>query len=117
MPQEKLHPVQKALLSLLSENIDEPLTVRELQEALDVSSTSLVAHHISRLEKKGYLKRNPADSRDYQILRGGPEKRVAYLNLYGLVHCGPRGSILDDTPLDRIPVSTRLLPFPAQEGF
>jgi repressor LexA len=117
MGNESLHSVQQALLKLLSEHIDDPLTIRELQNALSVSSTSVVAHHIAQLEKKGFLKRNPSDPRDYQILKDGPEKRVAYLNLYGLAHCGPNGSILDDVPLDRLPVSTRLLNFPASEGF
>lgn len=117
MMRSALHPTQKALLGLLTKTIDEPLTIREIQDQLDISSTSVVAHHIAQLEKRGYLKRNPADPRDYQILKGGPEKKVAYLSLYGLAHCGPRGSILDDTPIDRIPVSTRLLPFPSNEGF
>lgn len=117
MSKSTLHEVQQALLKLLSDNIDEPLTIRELQDRLGVSSTSVVAHHLTQLERKGHVKRNPSDSRDYQILRDGPEKQVAYLNLYGLAYCGPEGSILDDAPLERIPISTRLLYFPANEGF
>lgn len=117
MRQEKLHPIQHKLLDLLTQNIDDPLTFREIQEELDLSSTSVVAHHLRQLEKKGYLKRNPFNTRDYQVLWGAPEKQVAYLNLYGLAHCGPNGSILDGDPMDRIPVSTRLLTFPSSEAF
>ena len=116
MATQTLHPVQKRLFDLLSQHIDEPLTVRELQEEIDASSTSVVAHHISQLERKGYLKRNPNDPRDY-ILLDGPEKQVAYLNMYGLAQCGPKGSILDGAPVDKIPISTRLLTFPSSEGF
>jgi repressor LexA len=112
-----LRPVQQKLLRLLAENIDEPLTIRELKQRLELSSTSLVAYHINRLEKKGYLKRSRTDSRDYQIVGDGPERQVTYLNLYGLAQCGPDGSILDDEPIDRIPVPSRLLPFPASDGF
>lgn len=112
-----LHPVQQRLLVLLTENHDEPLTIREMQDELGVSSTSVIAHHIDQLEKKGYLKRNPYNPRDFHILKDAPEKQVAFLNLYGLAFCGPRGTILDDSPLDRIPVSTRLLTFPSSEGF
>ena len=112
-----LHPLQKKLLNILAENIDEPLTIRQIQDILNASSTSVVAHHIKQLEKKGYLKRNPYNPRDYQILKGAPEKQVVYLNLYGLVYCGPKGTILDDTPLDRIPIPTRLLSFASSEGF
>lgn len=117
MKNKNLHPIQKKLLDLLIKNIDDPLTIREMMDILDISSTSVVAHHLARLEKKGYVKKNPYNPRDYQILKGGPEKQIAYLNLYGLVHCGPNGSILDGDPIDRIAISTRLISFPSSEAF
>lgn len=112
-----LHPIQKKLLELLIKNIDDQLTIREMQNILDVSSTSVVAHHLTQLEKKGYLKRNPANPRDYQILKDAPEKQITYLNLYGLAHCGPNGSVLDGNPVDRIPISIRVISFPSAEAF
>ena len=115
--QKKLHPTQKQLLELLSKQIDDPLTYREIMDMLDISSTSVVAHHIGQLEKKGYIFRNPSNPRDYQILTGEPEKQVAYMNLYGLVYCGATGSLLDGNPIDRIPIPTRILNFPSKEGF
>lgn len=114
---KKLHPTQKNLLKLLKANIDGPLTIRELQDILNASSTSIVAHHIKQLEKKGYLKRNPNDPRDYQILSDSPERLITYLNLYGLAHCGPRGSILDGNPVERIPIASQLVTFPTAEAF
>lgn len=116
MSKNQLHPLQRKLLDLLANNSDELLTIREMQDELGASSTSVVAHHLTQLEKRGYLKRNPYNPRDFQILKG-PEKQVAYLNLYGLAYCGPNGTILDDNPIERIPISTRLLSFPAAEGF
>jgi repressor LexA len=115
--QKKLHPLQQQILDLLVENSDDPLTIREIQDAVNASSTSVIAHHLTQLEKKGYLKRNPFNPRDYQVLKGGPEKQVTYINLYGLAQCGPDGAILDGNPIDRIPISARLLPFPAEEAF
>lgn len=112
----KLHKTQEELLELLKRNIDNPLTIRELQEELDVSSSSIIQHHIQQLEKKGLLKRNPNNPKDYQIL-DTPEKQIVYLNLYGLAQCGAEGSILDGNPIDRIPIASRLLKFPAQDGF
>jgi len=91
--------------------------VRELQDALDVTSTSVVAHHMQQLEKKGYLKRNPYNPKDYQLTKNGPESKIAYLNLYGLAACGPKGSLLDGDPIDKIPIASRLLTFPATEAF
>ncbi len=114
----KLHPVQEELLKLLTNNSDDPLTVRELQEHLGASSTSVVAHHMQQLEKKGYLKRNPYNTKDYQVMSmDAPEAAVAHLNLYGLAACGPEGSLLDGSPVDRIPISSKLLSFPAFEAF
>lgn len=111
-----LHASQEKLLALLKTNIDDPLTIRELQEALELGSPSVVHHHIQQLEKKGYLKRNPHNPKDY-ILLDDPEKPIVYINKYGLAQCGPNGSILDDNPIDRIPIASRLLKFAAEEAF
>ena len=117
MGNKKLHPTQKKLLDILVKNTDDPPTIREMQEILDISSPSVVAYHLEQLEKNGYLKRNPYNPRDYQVLKDAPEKKVTYLNLYGLAHCGPNGSILDGNPIDRVAISTRLLSFPSSEAF
>lgn len=114
---KKLHKTQQAVLDLLKENIEEPLTVRELQELVGASSPSVVHHHIGQLEKKGYLRRNPNNPQDYQILGTAPDKQIAYLNLYGLAHCGPRGSVLDGNPTDRVPIATRVLGFPSKDAY
>ncbi len=113
----ELHPTQKRLLSLLRETIDEPLSMRELQEELGLSAPNLVHHHVTQLEKKGYLLRNPGNSRDYQILSDPIQKAIAYVNRYGLAQCGPSGSILDGNPIERIPVPIRLLGFPPDRAF
>ena len=115
---KELHPLQDKLLRLLAKNSDDPLTVRELQEELEVSSTSVVAHHMQQLEKKGFLKRNPYNAKDYQVISASaPESMVSHINLYGLAACGPEGSILDGNPDERIPLSSKLLSFPAAEAF
>lgn len=113
---KELHPTQKKLLDLLKLNMESPLTVRELQEALGVSSPSVVHHHIKQLEKNGFLKRNPSNSKDY-VLSDAPERAIVYLNQYGLAQCGPEGSMLDGRPVDRVPIASRLLKFPAHEAF
>jgi len=114
---KKLHPVQEKLLSILKKNNDDPLTVRELKDLVGVSSTSVVHHHLVQLEKKGYLRRNPMNSRDYQVLSDSPERKVTYLNLYGLATCGPEGSVLDGNPVENIPISSKILGFASSEAF
>ncbi len=114
---KKLHPIQQKLLLILKKNITDPLTMRELQDELKVSSPSVVHHHIQQLEKKGYLRRNHSNPRDYQVLADSPEKKITYINLYGLAQCGPNGSILDGNPIDRIPIASQILGFPSSEAF
>jgi repressor LexA len=116
MSEKHLHQVQQKLIEILSKNVEEPLTIREMQEMVGASSTSVVVHHMAQLEKKGYLKKNPYNSRDYQVLKK-PDKEIAYLNLYGLATCGPEGSILEGNPVDRVPVSTKFLSFSSDKAF
>jgi len=114
---KNLHPIQKLLLDVLKKNIDDPLTIRELKDVTDASSTSVVHHHLLQLEKKGYLRRNPSNPSDYQVLADTPERKITYLNLYGLATCGPHGSILDGTPIEKIPISSKILGFASSEAF
>lgn len=114
---KNLHPIQKLLLDILKKNIDDPLTIRELKDLTDASSTSVVHHHLLQLEKKGYLRRNPSNPSDYQVLADSPERRITYLNLYGLATCGPNGVILDGTPIEKIPISSKILGFASSEAF
>ena len=90
--------------------------MEELAERLNVSGKSVVFHHIKQLEKKGYLKRNPANPRDYIILKD-PERNVIYLKMYGMAKCGPEGTILDGTPTRIVPVDPSMIYFPACKGF
>ncbi len=111
-----LHPKQEKLLEILKSHLADPLTMEELAEQLDVSAKSVVFHHIKQLEKKGFLKRNPANPRDYTILKD-PEKNVIYLKMYGMAKCGPEGTILDGTPTRIVPVDPSMIYFPACKGF
>lgn len=113
---ERLHIKQSKILDLLKDNIDNPLTLTELSKRAGIDSPGVLYHHLGQLEKKGYLKRNPNNPKDYIILNS-PEKRVVYINKYGMAQCGPDGSILDGNPIDQIPVATALLRFPAAEAF
>ena len=117
MSRNDLHPVQQELLRQLRLHANEPLTVRELQEVVDASSPSVVVHHLQQLERKGFIKRNPYNPRDFHVMEDGPEPNVAWLNVYGMASCGPTGSILDGDPIDRVAISARLISFPAAEAF
>lgn len=114
---QKMHPTQKKLIEILKANIDDPLTIRELQDRLGSSSPSVVYHHITKLIEKGLLRRNPSNPHDYQVLADNPDSNVVYLNVYGMAQCGPNGSILDGNPVDKIKISSRVLGFSAADAF
>ena len=89
---KQLHPKQIELLELLKNNISDPLTLQELADRLGVASKSVAFHHLKQLERKGYLKRNPDNPRDYILLKD-PERNVVYLPMYGQAKCGPEGTL------------------------
>jgi repressor LexA len=102
---------------MLQDNIEDPLTIRDLQDELELSTPSLVQHHMRQLELKGYLRRNPSNPRDYQIMTETPEKKIAHINVYGMAQCGRGGSLFDGNPMDKIVISSRLLGFSSMDAF
>lgn len=114
----KLHENQIKILELLMENKGEsPLSLRDIMyEIPDLKSPSHVQHHIKQLEKKGYLKINPNNPQDFQILME-PEKPISYLNLYGLAKCGTDGTLLSGNPIERIPIYSKLIRFSIKDAF
>ncbi len=67
---------QMAVLRFIYERVNEkgyPPTVREICQAVDLSSTSTVHGHLARLEKKGYLQKDPAKPRAIELTAVGLE--------------------------------------------
>lgn len=95
----------------------DPLTLRDLQIMTGLGSHNLVLHHLKQLEKRGLLRRNPSNPGDYQVLDENPESQVNYINLYGMAECGPNGQFLEGTPIDKIPISSRMFGFSAADAF
>jgi len=112
----ELHKKQIELLRILSKNVDSPLTVRQIQEELELSSPSLVHHHIKQLEKKKYIQKNPHNPRDYKILND-PDRLVSYVNLYGSARCGPDGTMLSGDPIDKMALSQKMVNFDIEDAF
>ncbi|KRM91077.1 transcriptional repressor LexA [Liquorilactobacillus cacaonum] len=67
---------QMAVLRFIYERVTEkgyPPTVREICQAVDLSSTSTVHGHLARLEKKGYLQKDPTKPRAIELTSIGLE--------------------------------------------
>jgi len=68
---ESLTAKQKLVLDFLKSEIRQngyPPTVREICDAVGLSSTSTVHSHLETLERKGYIRRSPAKNRSTEIL-------------------------------------------------
>lgn len=68
-----LNPRQAAILEYIKREIQErgyPPSVREICEAVRLSSPSTVHAHLNTLEKKGYIRRDPLKPRAMEVLGG-----------------------------------------------
>ncbi|MDR7400708.1 MAG: transcriptional repressor LexA [Armatimonadota bacterium] len=68
-----------------------PPSVREIGQALGLTSSSTVHSHLSALEKKGYIRRDPSKPRALEILRDErevPAKKVVPVPVVGRVTAG-----------------------------
>ncbi len=48
-----------------------PITIRELCDVMEIRSTNGIAQHITLLEKKGLVRREPRRSRTLQLTNAG----------------------------------------------
>lgn len=68
-----------------------PPSVREIGQALGLTSSSTVHSHLSALEKKGFLRRDPSKPRALEVLRDEheiPPKKVVPIPIIGRVTAG-----------------------------
>ncbi|NLZ94108.1 MAG: transcriptional repressor LexA [Firmicutes bacterium] len=67
----KLTPRQLQILEYIKQEVKEknyPPSVREIGEAVGLSSSSTVHAHLAKLEEKGLIRRNPAKPRAIELL-------------------------------------------------
>lgn len=67
---EKLSKKQQMILDFLKKEVSDkgyPPSVREICSAVDLKSTSTVHTHLTKLEEKGYIRRDPTKPRAIEI--------------------------------------------------
>jgi repressor LexA len=72
----ELTPRQRSILTVIRDWVDEhgyPPTMREIGAAVGLASPSTVAHHMTVLERNGFLRRDARGSRAVDIRRPGPD--------------------------------------------
>ncbi|SEP60194.1 transcriptional repressor LexA [Piscibacillus halophilus] len=92
---KKLSKRQKEIFDFIVNNVNlkgYPPSVREIAEAVGLASSSTVHGHLSRLEEKGYIRRDPTKPRAIEIVYNDEnathEREAMYAPLIGKVTAG-----------------------------
>lgn len=92
----KLSKRQELILDYIKKQVKTkgyPPSVREIAEAVGLASSSTVHGHLSRLEKKGFIRRDPTKPRAIEVLTFSeedniPKDEAVYAPLIGKVTAG-----------------------------
>jgi len=117
MPRRELTDRQREILNVITETVGNrgyPPSVREIGDAVGLSSPSTVHSHLSALERSGYLRRDPSKPRAIEVIDDGtPESSlhrapVRDVPLVGNIAAGT--PILADEDIEEIyPLPTELV--------
>lgn len=111
---KKLSKRQEDILNFIKEEVRTkgyPPSVREIGEAVGLASSSTVHGHLSRLEEKGYIRRDPTKPRAIEIL--DQEEAV---NKQPVVHVPLVGKVTAGLPITAIENIEEFFPLPDVYG-
>ncbi|EKN68035.1 SOS-response transcriptional repressor, LexA [Schinkia azotoformans MEV2011] len=113
----KISKRQQDILEFIKQQVSEkgyPPSVREIGEAVGLASSSTVHGHLARLEKKGYIRRDPTKPRAIEILMNedtniNPKGEIVNIPIIGKVTAGIPITAIENIE-DYIPLPERLVP-------
>jgi repressor LexA len=117
----ELSPRQREILEFVNTHVDDhgyPPTVREIGQAVGLTSPSTVHAHLARLESSGLIRRDPTKPRALEVIEGGrsrervaavaePVQHATVLPLVGDVAAGT-GLVADEQVEDMVAVPDQL---------
>jgi len=116
MAVKSLSPKQERIINFVTEFLDDkgyPPTIRDIATGCGISSTSVVAYNLNKLEQAGYIRRHSDISRGIKFLtpqqKGG---KLVYIPIVGVIAAGepiPVPDTGDDIPNERLEVSEELV--------
>ena len=111
-----LTPRQRKVLEVIRESVERrgyPPTMREIGEAVGLTSTSSVSHQLTTLQKKGFLRRDPSRPRAVDVRLPGEAEQIqdeaaeraahpqpAYVPVVGRIAAG--GPILAEQAVEEV---------------
>lgn len=110
----KLSSRQQAILDFIRSEVKDrgyPPSVREIGEAVGLASSSTVHGHLSRLEKKGYIRRDPTKPRAIEIM--GLHDDSSQVNHTASIQIPVIGKVTAGQPITAIENVEEYLPLPA----
>ena len=96
----KLSERQQRILDFIREFIDEnmyPPTIREIGQAVDISSTSVVNYNLNKLVDAGLIERNKEVSRGIRLLDGGSNGSLRAIPILGPIAAGQPIGVFPET--------------------
>ncbi|MEE8442805.1 MAG: transcriptional repressor LexA [Dehalococcoidia bacterium] len=121
---KQLSARQQRMLQFIGEFVDErgyPPTVRDIQYACDISSTSVVDYNLNILQREGRIRRSPEISRGIEILDGARRRSdTLTVPMLGYIAAGQPLPVLasedwsQEDPLDTLEIPKGK--FKGQEG-
>ena len=115
MAQDKITAKQEEILEYIKETILKkgyPAAVREICEAVHLKSTSSVHSHLSTLEEKGFIRRDPTKPRTIEILDDTfnfNRREMTNVPVVGAVAAG-QPLLAEQNIEDYFPIPVELLP-------
>lgn len=107
---------QRQILELILDTVDRrgyPPSVREIGEAVGLSSPSTVHSHLSALVEHGYIRRDPTKPRAIEVLndsQAGPMQRAAVRDVPLVGHIAAGSPILAEEDIEEVfPLPTELV--------
>ncbi|NSL51095.1 transcriptional repressor LexA [Calidifontibacillus erzurumensis] len=113
----KISKRQQDILDFIKKQVSEkgyPPSVREIGEAVGLASSSTVHGHLSRLEKKGYIRRDPTKPRAIEILTNEetnsiPKSETVNVPIIGKVTAGLPITAIENID-EYLPLPERFVP-------
>ncbi|MCD8510143.1 MAG: transcriptional repressor LexA [Bacillus sp. (in: Bacteria)] len=106
---------QQDILKFIKEEVREkgyPPSVREIGEAVGLASSSTVHGHLARLEKKGYIRRDPTKPRAIEVMGLNDERK--HVSETPTIYVPIIGKVTAGQPITAIENVEEYIPLPAQ---